>query len=59
MVCSHQAALFKGFSRQEYWSELPCPPPGVLPNLGIKLMSACISCIVGGFFTHLGSPSAV
>ena len=22
-----------GFSRQEYWSELPCPPPGDLPNL--------------------------
>ena len=28
-----------GFSRQEYWSELPCPPPGDLPNPGIKLMS--------------------
>ena len=25
-----------GFSRQEYWSGLPCPPPGNLPNLGIK-----------------------
>ena len=24
------------FSRQEYWSGLPCPPPGDLPNLGIK-----------------------
>ena len=25
-----------GFSRPEYWSELPCPPPGDLPNPGIK-----------------------
>jgi len=25
-----------GFSRQEYWSGLPCPPPGYLPNTGIK-----------------------
>ena len=28
----HQAPLSMGFSRQEYWSELPCPPPGNLPN---------------------------
>ena len=26
-----------GFSRQEYWSRLPCPPPGDLPNPGSKL----------------------
>ena len=26
----------RGFSRQEYWSGLPCPPPGDLPNPGIK-----------------------
>jgi len=26
-----------GFSRQVYWSGLPCPPPGDLPNPGIKL----------------------
>ena len=25
-----------GFSRQEHWSGLPCPPPGDLPNPGIK-----------------------
>ena len=25
-----------GFSRQEYWSELPCPPPGDLPDPGIE-----------------------
>ena len=28
-----------GFSRQEYWSALPFPPPGHLPHLGIKLGS--------------------
>ena len=31
-----QAPLSMGFSRGEYWSGLPCPPPGDLPNLGIK-----------------------
>jgi len=30
--CTCQAPLSMGFSRQEYWSELPCPPPGDLPD---------------------------
>ena len=34
-----QAPLSMGFSGQEYWSELPCPPPGDLYNPGIKPMS--------------------
>ena len=33
---AHQAPLSMGFSRQEYWNGLLCPPPGDLPNLGIK-----------------------
>ena len=33
---THQAPLSMGFSRQEYWSGLLCPPPGDLPNLGIE-----------------------
>jgi len=33
---AHQALLFIGVPRQEYWSGLPCPPPGDLPDLGIK-----------------------
>ena len=33
---AHQAPLSMGLSRQEYWSGLPCPPPGDLPNPGIK-----------------------
>ena len=31
-----QTPLSMGFSRQEYWSGLPCPPPGDRPNPGIK-----------------------
>ena len=31
---AHQAPLSMGFSRQEYWSGLPCPPPGDFPNPG-------------------------
>ena len=29
---AQQAPLSMGFSRQEYWSGLPCPPPGDFPN---------------------------
>ena len=39
-----------GVSRQEYWSGLSCPPPGDLPNPGIKPTSH-VSHIAGGFFT--------
>ena len=31
-----QAPLSIGFSRQKYWSGLPCPPPGDLPDPGIE-----------------------
>ena len=33
---AHQAPLSMEFSRQEYWSWLPCPPPGDLPYSGIE-----------------------
>ena len=33
---AHQAPLFMGFSRQEYWSRLPFPPPRDLPDPGIE-----------------------
>ena len=36
---AHQAPLFMGFSRQEYWSGLPFPPQGNLPDAGIKSRS--------------------
>ena len=40
-----QVPLFMGFSRQEYWSGLPCPPPGDLPDPRIEPASLNISCI--------------
>ena len=40
-----------GFSRQEYWNGLPCPPPGDLPDPGIKPMSLMSPALVGRFFT--------
>ena len=39
---AHQAPLSMGFSRQKYWSGLPCPPPGGLPNSGIKPRSPAL-----------------
>ena len=40
-----------GFSRQEHWSGLPCPPPGELPDPGIKPVSLMSPSLAGGFFT--------
>ena len=39
---AHQAPLSMGFSRQEYWSGLPFPSPGDLPNPGIKPRSPAL-----------------
>ena len=36
---AHQAPLSVGFSRQEYWSALPCPSPGNIPHPGIESVS--------------------
>ena len=51
-----QAPLSIGFFRQEYWSGLPFPSPGDLPDPGIKLKSPALA---GGFFTTepLGKPT--
>ena len=46
-----QAPLSMGFSRQEYWSGLPCPPPGDLPDPGIKPASLMSPALAGEFFT--------
>ena len=46
-----QAPLSMGFSRQEYWSGLPRPPPGDLPDPGIKPVSLMSPALAGGFFT--------
>ena len=58
---AHQAPLSMGFSRQGYWSGLPCPPPGDLPNPGIELASLMSPELVGRFFTAvpLGKPKLV
>ena len=40
-----------GFSRQEYWSELPFPSPGDLPDPGTEPTSAAFPAFSGGFFT--------
>ena len=37
-----QAPLSMGFSKQKYWSGLPCPPPGDLPNPGIEPRSPAL-----------------
>ena len=39
---AHQAPLSMGFSRQEYWSGLPFPFPGDLPNPGIEPRSPAL-----------------
>ena len=39
---SCQAPLSMGFSRQEYWNGLPFPPPGALPDPGIKPRSPAL-----------------
>ena len=36
---AHQTPLSMRFSREEYWSGLPCPPPGDLPDPGIEAES--------------------
>jgi len=47
---AHQAPLCKEFSRQEYWSGSSCPPPGDLPDPGIKPVFLMSPALVGGFF---------
>ena len=39
---AYQAPLPMGFFRQEYWNWLPCPPPGDLPDSGIKLATLAL-----------------
>ena len=57
--CSPQAPLSMGSSRREYWSGLPCPPPGDLPDPGIETTSLALA---GRFFTISatgGGPSLI
>ena len=47
--CSPPGSM--GFSRQEYWSEFPCPSPGDLPDLGIEPTSLTSPALADRFFT--------
>ena len=51
MDVARQAPLSMGFTRQEYWSGLPFPPPGNLPNQRIKTASITSPALAGEFFT--------
>ena len=48
---AHQAPLSMGFSRQEYWSELPCPPPWDLSDAEIGPMFLASPALASGFLT--------
>ena len=47
---TYQALLSMGFPRKEYWSWLPCPALGDLPDSGIKTMSLMSPALAGRFF---------
>ena len=51
LTVDHQAPLSMEFSRQDYWSRLPFPSPGDLPDPGIELMFPASPALVGGFST--------
>ena len=51
LTVAHHAPLCMNFSRQEYWSGLPFPTPGDLPNPGIEPASLVSPALAGEFFT--------
>ena len=50
-TAAHQEPLPMEFSRQEYWSGLPFPPLGDLPEPGMEPESLMSLALTGGFFT--------
>ena len=58
---AYQAPLSMEFSSQGYWSGLPFPPPGDLPNPGMKPTSLLSPALGGGFFTTVppGKPDGL
>ena len=52
---AHQAPLSMGFSRPEYWSGLPCPPPGDLPDPRAEPVSL-MSPALASMFSPLALP---
>ena len=55
-AAARQAPLSMGLSRQEYWSGLPCPPSGDLPDPGIKPRSPALQADSLPL-SHQGSPT--
>ena len=55
---AHQVPLFMEFSKEEYWSELPCPSPGDLPDPGTELVSFVSPALQEDslLLSHPGSP---
>ena len=51
-LIAHQVSLSMEFSKQEYWSGLPFPTPGNLPNPGSKPTSPTSPTLEGRFFTN-------
>ena len=58
---THQAPLSMGFSRQEYWSQVPFPSLGDLPNLGMEPESPASPALLvdTSLLSHWGSPFCV
>ena len=58
-TAAYQPPKSMGFPRQEYWSRLPFPPSGDLPESAIEPVSLASSALAGGFFTTspLGEPT--
>ena len=50
-IVAHQDPMSMGFSRQLYWSRLPLPPPGDLPDSAIESASLISPALAGRFFT--------
>ena len=59
LVCSPPGSLFRGFSRQEYWTGLPFPSPGDLPDPGNEPKSLALQADLFLFYhlSHQGSPA--
>ena len=56
---AHQAPVSTGFSRQEYWSVLPFPPAGDLPDPGIEPVPLMSPALAGRLFTPRANSEAL
>ena len=58
-IIAHQAPLSMWFSRQEYWSGLPCPLPDDLPDPGMEPLFLLSPALAGEFFTTSATCSSI